>query len=481
MPHFTFRIRDGAGGPGGPGGDLLAEIDLTLHDLIPLVRHLTRRLAAGGRGQELAGYRAVVTPRYGGVPLEQDLPAAVVASDAPPAPDEPLRISEQDLDVHGQVSYREELEAYYNPGTSSLCTDCPERHRCPGSGLHLEAPVGEWIVLDPAAPRSKEPVAFLTLRLESAQGALLYQRDFRLVVLRFFLLLVMRLLHRAGRLEVPASGLLQPEIIVHHDGQPRLDPLLVPENRPRILARARPLVATAGRSSEADGRRRLVDWERLDAGAGGEGDEPPDLDIKILASAEPAPLARRPPPGSERVEEVGAVDGSPLRVFLSRSVLGALQADRRTLRADLGGEVGGILVGDAFLDADGDAPWVEIVGAIPALDELGKPVKMTLDFHLLRPLEERMSQDFPHHRTVGWYRFHRFGDRHLLVQAGDRLLAADLGERLLLLPEESFMHRNFFAQPWHVGLIIDALSGETRFYRRDGERVVACSGYHLLD
>jgi hypothetical protein len=457
MAHFTYRLR-------AASGEALGEADFTLHELIPLVRHLARLLAARGDGREIAGLRAVVTPRYGGVPAEETyIKTGDGTPELPDAPRERLQISRRELDAEAPVSFAEELAAYYNPGGSRLCTGCPERRRCPGSGLPLERSVGDWIVLDPAAPRSNEPIAFFTLRLESPEGERLYQQDFRLLVLRFFLSLMTRLLERAGRIRLPAAGGVLGEIIARYEGPPRLDPILAPESRPRLVFL--PPAAPVARRGEP-GARRLVDWERLDRDALAE--EPAELDIKVLAS-EPAPLGHRPAPAPDRVREVGTLDGSPLHVLLRRSVVEALAAACRASRFEMGPEAGGILVGEAYLRSGDDLLCVEVVGAIPATDGLGQPSRMTLDYHLLQPVQEQMGRDFPHHRTVGWYRFHP-------VAGGP-----EGADPLVPLAEEAFMHRNFFPEPWQVGLIFATPSGKARFYHRQGEGIAACSGYLLLD
>ena len=467
MAHFTLKFRT-------DGGEVVYETDFTLHELIPLVRQVLRSLGTHAElARDLVAYRAIVTPRYEGQPrmkaeatraIVHPAPRPVAAEGAPGNTTDLLQISEQDVEIYAPVSYLEELLAYYNPGTSHLCLDCPERQRCPGAGRQVENNIASWIILDPEAPRTNEPLTFFTLRIESRERKILFENDFPIGSLDFFIKLV-KLLKGKDSLRPLESGTFQGEVIARYEGQPRVDPILAPERRPRLLARTEP--PTPARAAAPEPPRRLVDWDSLEE----RGEAAPEIDIKVLPS-EPEPLARKPTPGPEGIQEVGLVGDSPLLIFLRRSVQKALEVASKDLRS----EIGGVLVGEAYLRPNDDRQWVEIVGLLPAIDGQGEAASLALDFNLL---QERLNREFPGHRTVGWYRFHLLGSQRVSVYYDRHLYMAGIGERLLLLQEESFMHRNFFPQPWHVGLVIDGIEGTSRFYHRRGEEIVGCDGFML--
>jgi hypothetical protein len=471
MAHFTLKFRTN-------GGEVFFETDFTVHELIPLVRQVLRSLGTRpDLAADLPSYRAIVTPRYEGQPrtkadvtrnIVYPAPRPVVTDSTPDSATDLLQISEQDLEVYAPVSYLEELLAYYNPGSSHLCLDCPERQRCPGSGRQTENDVANWIALDPEAPRTNEPLVFFTLRIESRERKILFENDFPIGAFDFLVKMTARLLEGKDSVRLPASRTFQGEVIARYEGQPRIDPILSPERRPRMLVRTDP-PAPARRAAAAEPPRRLVDWDSLEERGGAA----PDIDIKVLPS-EPEPLDHKPTPAPEHTQEVDLVGDPPLLIFLSRSVQQALEAAKKDLRS----EIGGVLVGEAYLRPTDDRQWVEIVGLLPAINGSGEAASLTLDFNLL---QERLNREFPGHRTVGWYRFHLLGNQRVSVYYDRHLYMAGVGERLLLLKEESFMHRNFFPQPWHVGLVIDGIEGTSRFYHRRGDEIVGCDGYMLFD
>jgi hypothetical protein len=470
MAYFTMQFRAAT-------GEVAFETDFTTHELIPLVRHFLRSLTPYREADvHLAGHRVIVTPHYEGRPNSKVYVAPEIAKLVqPPAAGNDggdlLQISEEDLDVYAPVSYADEFEAYYNPGTSHLCVDCPERQRCPGSGRQTET--GEWILLDPAAPRSNEPIIYFTLRIESSEGRFLYQCDVPLSYFQLFVNLTARLLDEKGRLPLPASGNLRADIIVRYEGQPRIDPVLSPKARPRVVisdqpprVSSRPPMDSSRPLTEAGPPRRLVDWDSLEE----KESEQPEFEIKVLPT-EPEPLAHKPTP--EHAEAVGTISDSQILIFMRRSALQSLQSQK-----DLRTEAGGILVGEVYLRPADDRPWIEIVGALPAVDGRGEPASMSLDFNLL---QDRLNREFPGRHAVGWYRFHLLGNTRVSVYDGRRLYTAGIGERLLLLRDESFMHQSFFPQPWHVGLVIDGIDRTSRFYHRQGEEIVGCDGYMLVE
>jgi hypothetical protein len=480
MGYLTLKIRN-------PGGDLLFETDVTLHEFIPFVRQMTRSLASHpDLAANPTGYRALLKPCYDLRPKNRPVaePPREAVTPAPPLPAQEgslLQISEEDLETYAPVTYFEELSAFYHPGSSSLCLSCPERRRCPGSGRAGTTDLSGWIELDPEAPRTNEPVKYFTLRIEALGGKVLRESELRLQKLESFVALVSQLLRETGRLTRPATGTNRGEFIARFEGQPRVDPLLSPSDRPPAYF-SRPSVQPKPASEPP---RRLVDWDRLEEpdpsarreplglqSSSSSEPDPVDLEIKVFPT-ETDPLTRRPPPPSELLR--GApTDPEQLPIFLHRSVFHDLNEQRSKVRS----EVGGILVGEAFVDPVNGRSYVEVVAALPATDERGEWVKVNLDSHSLRQIQERIDREFPGRRTVGWYRFHLL---RVAVRTAGSVLTADIyGEPLRLLEEEVFLHRNFFPQPWHLGLVIDTVEGALCFYHlRDGA-IVTSGGFRLV-
>lgn len=476
MAHFTLKIL-------APSGVQLFETDFTLHELIPLVRQITRKLARH-RQSELPASRAVLTPQYGSVPsgalspydLDEDLgPRLTPATETGGL----LQILAEDLEAYAPVVYHDELTAFYHPGTSPLCLDCPERGRCPGAGNRIAGDLTGWIELDPDAPRSDAPLSYLSLRIEDGNGAILYREHFH--TFQFFAEMASRLLCNSGRLVLPTSGGCTVEIRARYEGEPRIDPPLALGSRQPIVP---PRSEGSGRQarqvapSPVERPRRLVDWDRLE-GNGKEAvqgaNEEVDLEIRVVA-VEAEALQDRPMPSPDRSKTIGEVGASNLRIFLHRTALTSLNAVGKDLRD----EIGGLLVGDAFRHPADARPYVEVMGVIPVLDEAGRPVR-TLSSGNLRTFQDRLKRDFPERRLVGWFRFHLLGGQRISLYMAEHAITTVVGKRLALLEDESFLHRNFFPQPWHIGLIVDPVEWKALFYHlRDGE-IVPSNGYFLVD
>jgi hypothetical protein len=438
MDFLTLKVR-------APSGGLAFETDFTLHELIPLVRHVTRRLERTDLAASLAGYKAVITPGY-------DRPVTPAAAPAT---------------VAGTVSFATEVKAYFSPGTSPLCTSCPESHRCPGSGRNATGCLDGWIVLDPAAPRTNRPVRYFTVAIESAGGRRLHQEEVSLEPLQPFVSLVSALLRRAGRLATPTRGHYAAELIARYDGQPSIDPMLAPAERSRLAVDFLNLPSTLAESQAPP--ETLVDWDSLE--------QEDEIEIQLLATESEA-LPLRPPPLADRCEAIGNVGQDGLLVYVHRALL----AELRHASHEGSAEIEGLLLGEAFLIPEVGRPWIEIAGLLPVAATARRSDAESGDgaFGLLHD-RGRLEAAQQGRRTVGWFRSHLVSEVQLASQGSRRLYLAVSGDRLSPTRDERFFHRHFFGEPWHVGLIVDGLEEGLRFYRQQGEDLVACAGFWLLD
>jgi hypothetical protein len=451
MSHLTLRFRNAA-------GEVLQEGAYTLHHFIPFVRHVMRTLEDEPEiAADPIAYRALLRPCH-------DAPPELAPEDRSWQKRPALRtseIAEATIDAQGPVSYAEEVEAYYARGSSALCAKCPERLRCPGSGQPHSGLEG-WIELDPEWVATSEPVSYFALRIESAAGRVLHRSTIPLTKLETFLVHAYRTLRQDRRLAATSGG-VRIEVIARKDGQ-REDP--VRPSRPE----REPAPAGPGKS--------LVDWDRIEASEPAAGPArrvasaapaapDPDLEIRIYPTQN-EPLPQRPPRPGEPLPGATA-DSGHLPIYLHRAAFRKLHAQIH----EVDREAGGILVGEAVIDPERGTPYVEIAGVLSAADEKGGLVKMQMNSGFLRLIQERIDRDYPGCRTIGWYQFHM---PYVAVQAkGDNVITAGLvGNPSEMFEDEVFMHRNFFPQRWHVGLVIDAVRGSLRFYHlNDGKMDVS--------
>ena len=465
MPYFTSRFFS-------HDGRLLAETDFGQRELVPMVRHLTRRLGAlPDIGSQLEGYRAVIVPQSAGRPRRGTY--FVHPADNSKGLGNVVQLLEHEVEAL-TATYDEELDAFYRPGSSRLCSLCPERSRCPGSGLVGAFDPGDWLVFGHTASREPKPVLYLTVTIDTATSQPLCEHDFPLSNLREYLNIVARLLQAEGRMPVVPGNRIYSEILYFCEGEPRFDPAISPAKLER-----------AWRSSPADlppstpkPTYRLVDWDKLESASPLETPGAMlDIPIRVLESnSQPLPISS--PPASGRVERVGLAGkiGEPA-IYIHRKAWNQLLAIGTYIQV----EAGGLLVGEPFMSPGDMVLSIEIVASVPALDERGEQCGLSLDHQTLRKVQEQVERNHPGHRAVGWYGYHLLGEQRVTLRATDRDYIAGLGARLFLSGEERFLHQSFFPEAWQVGLIIDAIAGGLQFYFHDKQEVASTAGFYLVD
>ncbi len=120
-------------------------------------------------------------------------------------------------------------------------------------------------------------------------------------------------------------------------------------------------------------------------------------------------------------------------------------------REDLRYEAGGIMLGDIY-EYEGSTV-VRITTSVPAREAVNDIASIQFTYNAWRQMEEERRQRAPTEKLIGWYHTHP-------------------GFTAFFSGTDSFMHENFFTQPWHVALVIDPINGEHRFYRWDSGKVV---------
>lgn len=147
-------------------------------------------------------------------------------------------------------------------------------------------------------------------------------------------------------------------------------------------------------------------------------------------------------PEEDDVQLEAPLDGSPGEwqgppaIMMSRAVQETLwnHAESDTMH-----EVGGILVGRAVSGPNGTL--VEIVSAIPARHTEAGSTFVTFTHGSWTEWYEVIDRQFPGLQIVGWYHSH-----------------PDFG--VFLSDHDQFIHRNFFAQPWQVAVVVDPVRRE---------------------
>ena len=110
-------------------------------------------------------------------------------------------------------------------------------------------------------------------------------------------------------------------------------------------------------------------------------------------------------------------------------------------------EVGGVLVGEWCTDKESGEQFVIVKHALPARHTLQGSVYLTFTQDSLVDLHEQIEKRFEGERIVGWYHTHpRMG--------------------IFLSHYDTWLHRNFFPEPWQVALVVEPYSSLGGFFIR---------------
>ena len=115
-------------------------------------------------------------------------------------------------------------------------------------------------------------------------------------------------------------------------------------------------------------------------------------------------------------------------------------------------EVGGVLVGEWCVDEETGDQFVLVKHALPARHTHQGSVYLTFTQDSLVDLHDQIEKRFEDERIVGWYHTHpRMG--------------------IFLSHYDTWLHKNFFPEPWQVALVVEPYSSLGGFFIRqpDGD------------
>jgi len=117
---------------------------------------------------------------------------------------------------------------------------------------------------------------------------------------------------------------------------------------------------------------------------------------------------------------------------------------------DTSNEVGGVLIGQWCQDQESGQQFVVVQHALPARFTRQSSVYLTFTQDTLVDLHDQLEKRFPNEKIVGWYHTHpRMG--------------------IFLSHYDTFLHKNFFPEPWQVALVIEPYSSQGGFFIRQAD------------
>jgi proteasome lid subunit RPN8/RPN11 len=132
--------------------------------------------------------------------------------------------------------------------------------------------------------------------------------------------------------------------------------------------------------------------------------------------------------------------------------------------SDMNNEVGGILVGEWCL-AEDHGQFIVVENALPARHTRQGSVYLTFTQDSLVDLHNQIELQHPGKKIVGWYHTH-----------------PSMG--VFLSHYDTWLHRNFFPEPWQVALVVEPVSATAGFFIRQPEGVLDPTryfGFYELD
>jgi len=136
-----------------------------------------------------------------------------------------------------------------------------------------------------------------------------------------------------------------------------------------------------------------------------------------------------------------------VKVFLTQSTYANILMHSTS---ELNDEVGGALVGLWCADRDSDEQFVVIQHMLPARHTRQGSVYLTFTQDTILDFHDEIENKYNGKKIVGWYHTHpRMG--------------------VFLSHFDTFLHNNFFPEPWQVALVVEPHSSVAGFFiRREG-------------
>ena len=175
---------------------------------------------------------------------------------------------------------------------------------------------------------------------------------------------------------------------------------------------------------------------------------PPDI-VKPEIIAKPVTEAKRWVSPYDQLGLQPAVS-----VFVTRPAY--IRITVHACRSDV--EVGGVLVGQWCMDDSTGEQFIVVRHVLPARHTRQGSVYLTFTQDTLIDMHEQIEHRFEGQRIVGWFHTHpRMG--------------------VFLSHYDTFMHGNFFPEPWQVALVVEPFSSVAGFFIRQESGVLDPSRY----
>lgn len=143
-------------------------------------------------------------------------------------------------------------------------------------------------------------------------------------------------------------------------------------------------------------------------------------------------------------------------VFIS---MNATRAVEKHITVHKDREVGGVLLGGFYRSEDGS--FVEVTDIIEAKGAEGTDVSVTFTHETWEQINAEQASRNPDAQIVGWYHSHP-------------------GLGVFMSKEDQFIHSSYFADPWHVALVVDPIYHNWGFFKWNDGALERTGGFHAF-
>ncbi len=184
------------------------------------------------------------------------------------------------------------------------------------------------------------------------------------------------------------------------------------------------------------------------------------LGIRISTPVAPKPKAACMPLARSKrwispYEQADPLASSAVKVFLSQAAYCRISLHAAS---ELDDEVGGALVGLWCVDRDSDEQFVVIQHMLPARHTRQGSVYLTFTQDTLVGFHDELDRNYAGKKIVGWYHTHpRMG--------------------IFLSHYDTFLHNNFFPEPWQVALVVEPHKSLGGFFIRSADGSLSPTRY----
>ncbi len=166
-----------------------------------------------------------------------------------------------------------------------------------------------------------------------------------------------------------------------------------------------------------------------------------------------APVPKAIPHGAAGPRRMGTIHAQAPAIYLHEKILDQVIAHSES---DTSREVGGFLIGGLHRQGH---EFLEIRHYLPAAAQ-GDAASLSFTHETWSALNREVEKRFPKELVLGWHHTHP-------------------GMGVFFSGYDTFLHENFFNQPWQIALVVDPLRCELVFFQWLEGHLVDC-GFYLV-